>query len=121
MTSAAFHFSDLVARLGDDLREFFEERAAIREFDGGLPRDHAECAALLDTLRRDPLAFAGVTALQVELGGVSGLVLTTDVARLSAIGATVLGAADLPNVLSKFQGIAVLTQFRQFRPVRHLI
>jgi hypothetical protein len=31
-------------------REFFEERAAIREFDGGLPRAEAEAAALADVL-----------------------------------------------------------------------
>ena len=101
-----------MARLDEDLREFFEERAAIREFDGGLPRDHAECLALLDTLRRDPLAFAGVTALQVELGGVRRVVLTTDLSRLSAIDATILGGADLPKVLSQFNGIAALTRFR---------
>jgi len=113
--------TDLVARLDDDLREFFEERAAIREFDGGLPREHAECMALLDTLRRDPLAFAGVTVLQVELGGVRRVVLTTDVTHLSEMGATVIGAADLPNVLSKFQGIAVMTSFDQLRTTCHLI
>ena len=31
--------------LDDDAREFFEERAAIMEFDGGLPRSEAEIAA----------------------------------------------------------------------------
>lgn len=31
--------------LDDDAREFFEERAAIMEFDGGLPRLEAEQAA----------------------------------------------------------------------------
>jgi hypothetical protein len=29
-----------------DLREDFEERAAIMQYDGGLPRDHAECNLL---------------------------------------------------------------------------
>jgi len=113
--------SDLVACLDENLREFFEERAAIREFDGGLPGDHAECAALLDTLRRDPLALVGVTVLQVQLGGVRRVVLTTDVARLSAMGATVLGAADLPKVLSTSNGIAVLTSFDELRTTCHLI
>ncbi len=105
-------FADLVARLNDDMREYFEERAAIREFDGGLPRDHAEAMALLDTLRRDPLAFVGVTALEVEVGGVRRVVLTTDVAHLSAIGATVLGGADLAQLISKFNGTAEVTRFR---------
>ena len=34
----------------DNLREFFEERAGIREFDGGLPREHAEEEAFFDTI-----------------------------------------------------------------------
>ena len=33
----------------DDTREFFEERAAIIEFDGGSPRAEAERAALEQT------------------------------------------------------------------------
>jgi hypothetical protein len=33
-----------------DLREDYEERAAIREYDGGLPRELAEHYALLDAL-----------------------------------------------------------------------
>lgn len=40
----------------DDKREWIEERAAIREFDGGMPRGEAEKAAELDwrdTIDRD--------------------------------------------------------------------
>lgn len=36
--------------LPPDWRLFWEERAAIREYDGELPREHAEAAALADTL-----------------------------------------------------------------------
>jgi hypothetical protein len=32
-------------------RELYEERAAIREYEGGLPRAEAERAALADVLR----------------------------------------------------------------------
>jgi len=103
-------FDDLVARLDENMREFFEERAGIREFDGGLQRDHAECLALLDTLRRNPLSFAGVTVLRVEQGSVSRVVLTADASRLSAIGVTVLGATDLATALVQFNGLAVLTR-----------
>ena len=46
--------ADLVRLLNDNQREDFEERAAIIEFDAGLPRGHAECLALLDVLRRNP-------------------------------------------------------------------
>ncbi len=37
--------------LNDTAREHFEERAAIREFDGGLSRRDAERAAMEETLR----------------------------------------------------------------------
>ena len=46
--------ADLVSRLDAGLREAFEERAAIREFDGGLSRDLAEALALLDVIREYP-------------------------------------------------------------------
>lgn len=42
--------------MNDDKREWIEERAAIREFDGNMPRDEAEKAAELDwrdTIDRD--------------------------------------------------------------------
>ena len=45
---------EIVAQLDDDLREEFEERAAIIEFDAHLLRAHAECLALLYVLRRHP-------------------------------------------------------------------
>lgn len=35
----------------EELREFFEERAAIREFDAGYPRQAAERLAKIDTAR----------------------------------------------------------------------
>ena len=35
--------ADIVSKLDDDLREDFEERAGIIEFDGNLSRGHAEC------------------------------------------------------------------------------
>jgi hypothetical protein len=40
-----------VARLDADQREFFEERAAMREYEGGLSRRQAEWAAWSDTLQ----------------------------------------------------------------------
>ena len=51
--------AELVDRLPEDLKEEWEERAAIMEFDGGLSRDHAECLALLDIIRRHPKALRG--------------------------------------------------------------
>ena len=46
--------ADLVSRLDESLREAFEERAAIREFEGGIARDLAEALALLDVIRQYP-------------------------------------------------------------------
>lgn len=49
--------ANAVARLDADAREFFEERAGIKEHDGGLPRKEAERQALAETVtyleRRD--------------------------------------------------------------------
>ena len=46
--------ADMINFLDAGLREDFEERAGIIEFDGKLSRGHAECLALLDVLRRHP-------------------------------------------------------------------
>ena len=46
--------ADIVSKLDDDLREAFEERSAIIEFEAKVPRAHAECLALIDLLRRHP-------------------------------------------------------------------
>ena len=52
--------ADMVDALDAALREEFEERAAIIEFDGKQQRSHAECLALIDILRRHPAALTGV-------------------------------------------------------------
>lgn len=44
---------ELLTRLDETQREIWEERAAIMEYDGGLPRDHAECLALLVVIRNE--------------------------------------------------------------------
>lgn len=54
--------ADIVSQFDAELREDFEERAGIMQFDGELDRAHAECLALLDVLRRHPEALAKVTA-----------------------------------------------------------
>ena len=43
--------ADMVNELDADRREEFEERAGIMEFDGKMPRAHAECLAFLNVLR----------------------------------------------------------------------
>ena len=49
--------AEMVSKLDASLREEFEERAAIMEFEGAMLRDHAECMALLDVLHRHPGAL----------------------------------------------------------------
>ena len=55
--------ADIVNGLDENLREDFEERSAIIEFEAKVPRAHAECLALIDLLRRHPevLIDAGTT------------------------------------------------------------
>ncbi len=40
----------MVACLTDDLHELFQERAAIRQYDGGQSRELAEAMAVLDVI-----------------------------------------------------------------------
>lgn len=61
--------ADIVSRLDDDLREDFEERAGIIEFEAKVQRAHAECLALLDVLRRHPDVLGGVTRLKTDSDG----------------------------------------------------
>ena len=45
---------ELLELLDADLREEYEERAAIMEYEGGLPREFAEYLALLNVFHRHP-------------------------------------------------------------------
>lgn len=49
--------ADLVGKLPEELKEEWEERAAIMEFDGGLSRSEAEALALLCVIRDNPAAL----------------------------------------------------------------
>ncbi len=51
--------SESVSKLSPALREEFEERAGIMEFDGKLSRTDAESLALADVLHRHPDALSG--------------------------------------------------------------
>ena len=46
--------TDFVERLDEGLREAYEERAAILEFNAGIQRDLAEALALLMLIRQYP-------------------------------------------------------------------
>ena len=70
--------AEIVELLDEDLREEFEERAGIVEYDGNIPRPHAECLALLDVLRRHPEAIVGLTVLEMHEDGETYWLLTTE-------------------------------------------
>ncbi len=100
--------ADMVTVLDAGLREEFEERAAIMEFEGKLSLAHAECLALLNVLHRHPGALSGVILLQV---GAARWLLTTDpdfVRRHQGA----IGVRNLADVVrEQYSGTAVLTPF----------
>jgi hypothetical protein len=103
----------LVCRLDMNLREVFEERAGIQQFEAGRERELAEALALLDVIRLHPLAVSGLVVLRGSLAGAAVVVLGTDqpaaLALLDALGATVVAAGDLSMALHHLGGLARLT------------
>jgi hypothetical protein len=102
---------ELIGRLNAGDRELYEERAAIREFDGLQPREHAEALALLDVLRLRPAALLGVEVLEAEVEGIRRCALVTD--RRSLRVRLLCGAdrgADLGAIVAgRFDGAALLS------------
>ena len=106
--------ADMVKELNTDLREDFEERSAIIEFEGKLPRAHAECLALMDVIRRHPLSVRGVTVLQIDIDDETQWLVTTDLdfarRHLADIGGFEKDVLDLPDVINEqYGGVAMLT------------
>ncbi len=89
--------ADLVALLDTDLREQFEERAAIMEFDGGLTRSHAECLALISVLRGSSPALGSAVAIQIENHGQRRWILANNMR--SKQGAVFIRAASVLDAL----------------------
>ncbi len=109
--------ADIVSKLDDRLREDFEERAAIMEFDAELPRAHAECLAILDVLGRHPSVLCGATVLRAVLNDSNLWLLTTDIDRtrqhMADIGSTEIVVCDLADVIDQqFNGIAAMTSIK---------
>lgn len=103
----------LVRRLADTDREAFEERAGILEFEAGNPRHLAEPLALLDVVRVNPLAVAGVVCLRATLAGVPVFAIAPDEARgsvaLAALGVAGAARVDLAVAMASLGGSARLT------------
>ncbi len=108
---------EMVDRLGADDREAFEERAAIIEYDGQLPRAHAECLALLEVLRRDASAVRRLVVMQIEIDGGTEWLLTADLAfaraHLADSGGREVAVLDPADVIhEQYGGVAVLGTLR---------
>ena len=106
--------ADMVEMFDARLREDFEERAAIMEYDAELPRAHAECLALLDVLRRHSSVLCGVTLIRVVMNGSDLWLLTTDIdhtrQHVADIGGTEIVICDLKDAIDQqFSGCAVLS------------
>jgi hypothetical protein len=103
----------LVCRLDENLKDAFEERAGIMQFEAGYERELAEALALLDVVRMNPFAFAGVVLLRGTQAGAPIAVLATDpptaLPRLATLGVTGLAPADLALAVSSVGGAARLT------------
>lgn len=115
--------ADLVSRLGDNHREWFEERAGIVEFDAGHSRVDSERLALLMLLQRYPGALLGVTAMQMTLGGEPRCALTADLAgarlQLAELGAGEVRVVDLVDALRAQPGAIAFIE--PLRKADHLI
>lgn len=105
----------LVDRLGEDDAEWFAERAAIRQYDGGVTRAAAEVEALLDVLARGQrTAQPAVRAFRLVLpDGGSQWALAEDVAAplayLRELGGSDITEEPLDDVLhAQFDGFAFL-------------
>jgi hypothetical protein len=57
---------EVVSLLDPKQREDFEERSAILQFEAGYAKEHAECLALLDVLRRNPEVLSGCSIAHLE-------------------------------------------------------
>lgn len=103
----------LVSRLDENLREAFEERAGILQFEAGNPRDLAEPLALLDVVRMNSLAVAGVVCLRATVAGAPVYVIASDqdraLASLAALGGSGASRVDLAMALASLGDPARLT------------
>lgn len=100
---------DLVSRLDECLRELYEERAGIMEFDAGLSRDHAECLALLNIYRDHPIEVLGVSVLSK---GPDEHILVTDPQLLAAMGLVGYRQGLVDKVIADLGGVVRITRFK---------
>lgn len=106
---------DILNKLDAALREEYEERAAIMEFDGNLPRKYAECLALLTVLHHHPYAQTGLRIIQISLAGEPRYMLCLDAYDTDKVLRNLSGPLYQPldpqEILkNQFSGAAVLVK-----------
>ena len=106
--------AEFIELLDDAMREAYEERAGIIQFDAGHSRGHAECLALLSVLRRCPSVLTRVTVFAFEIDGATHFVVTTGLdrgrAHVAESGATSCRTSAVARVVQEqFGGLAELT------------
>ena len=106
----------LVENMNVDLREDFEERSAIMEYDGGIERTLAEALALLCILHNHPACLQPLVALEVELNGESRQLLTTALGeirlRIESMGGVVVRVLDPVELIrAEFDEAVLLSAF----------
>lgn len=108
--------ASMVANLNSDLREDFEERAAIMEFEAGLDRTLAEALALLCVLQNHPVCLRPLVALEVQLNGEHRHLITGSLGdtqlRIQTMGGSIVHVLDPIELLrAEFHDTAWLAVF----------
>ena len=99
---------DLYEKLDDSLKEFFQDRAAIIEFEGQRTRADAEFLAMLIIIKRYPLAITGIRGIWIEVDGEARVLFATDLnnarEHVARLGGRELGPIDLADAVTTIGG-----------------
>jgi len=106
---------ELVQSLSAEVREDFEERAGIMEFDGRTSRELAEALALLDVLKRRPAALLDVDVFSVTQDRITKYLICRrgrmTAERLRSVGYEAVKEVELSTTLwVHFNGLAMLSR-----------
>jgi len=97
---------ELTAGLSEALREEFEERAGILEFDGGMTRECAEFAAMALIHRRHALEVMGLYLIHLGEGQYA---VSQSPPAMPALGTPNMFSASLAAAVRALGGMAILT------------
>lgn len=106
---------ELVQALSAEVREDFEERAGIMEFDARTSRECAEALALLDVLKRHPAALTDVDVFSVTQDRITKFLVCRrgrmTAERLRSVGYEAVKEVQLSTTLwVHFNGLAMLSR-----------